>query len=63
MTYEQQNQITGLIMIGVFFVFWLLRNTPLGFFWKGARLFLIILLVTLSINYAKKSLKNWWNKD
>ena len=63
MTYEQENQITGLIVIGVLFVLWLLRNTPLGFLWKGVRLFLIVLFATLLANYAKKEIKNWWNKD
>ena len=62
MTYEQHNQITGLILIGTFFVLWLLRDTPLGFLWKGTRLFLLVLFAMLAANYVKKELKEWWNK-
>lgn len=63
MTYEQTNQIHGLLIVAVIFVFWILRNTPLGFLWKFTRMFLIVLFMVLAANYAKKSLKEWWNKD
>jgi len=62
MTYEQTEQLQGLLVIVVIFVIYLLRNTPLGFLWKILRLFLIVLFVTLFANYAKKEIKEWWNK-
>jgi energy-coupling factor transporter transmembrane protein EcfT len=62
MTYDQEHQLYCLIIIGVFFVAWVLRNTPLGFLWKILRMFLIILFATLFVNYVKKELKDWWGK-
>lgn len=65
MTYEQEQQLTGLLMIGAIFLLYLLRNVhPIfGGTWKIVRLFGIILFVTLFANYAKKEIKEWWNKD
>jgi len=62
MTYEQQNQINGLILIGVILLLYFLRNTPLGFLWKGIRFFLIVLLLTLSADLIKDKIKEWWIK-
>lgn len=50
--------ILAIITIGL----WFLRNTPLGFLWKIYKWFWIILFVTLFVNYAKKEIKDWWNK-
>ena len=64
MTYEEQQQLTTVLwVIGVTFVLWLLRKTPLGFLWQIYKWFWIILFATLLANYAKKSIKEWWNKD
>ena len=63
MTYEQTNQLHGLLVIAAIFGLWLLRNTPFGFLWKIMKAFLIVLFITLFANYAKKEIKEWWNKD
>jgi hypothetical protein len=36
---------------------------PFNYIWGFTKLFLIILLATLGINYIKKNAKDWWNKD
>jgi hypothetical protein len=58
-----EEEINGIIVWSVILGAYLLRNTPLGFIWKLLRVFLLVLLATLTISYAKKSLKSWWNKD
>jgi len=63
MTTESVHQIYGLVMIGVVYVLYLLRHTPLGFLWRGVRIFLLLLFATLLINKFKGDLKDWWNKD
>jgi hypothetical protein len=30
--------------------------------WRAVQIFLAVLLVTLGANYAKKSIKSWWEK-
>jgi len=30
--------------------------------WTVVQTFLIVLVATLGVNYAKKSIKDWWNK-
>jgi hypothetical protein len=30
--------------------------------WRGVQVFFMVLLVTLGVNYAKKSIKDWWSK-
>jgi len=62
MTLEQSHSIDGLILIGIMFLLYLLRNTPLGFLWKGMKYFLIVLFLILGANYAKGKVKDWWNK-
>ena len=45
---------------------WLSRHKDhpiLGPIYHVIRLFFIVLFVTLFANYAKKELKEWWNKD
>jgi hypothetical protein len=63
MTYEQRQILEGLLVWIPILVIYLLRNTKLGFLWKGLRMFFIVLLLTLGANYAKKSVKEWWEKD
>jgi hypothetical protein len=60
MTYEQENNLYSLVIVGVIFLLYILRNTPLGFLWKITKLFFIILLLTLFANYAKGEIKKWW---
>ena len=31
--------------------------------WYHVKIFLAVLVATLGINYAKKSVKDWWGKD
>lgn len=62
MTLEQSHSIDGLILIGVMFLLYLLRNTKLGFLWKGMYYFFLVLFITLGTNYAKGKVKDWWNK-
>jgi hypothetical protein len=65
MTYEETNQFYAVLLIAAIFVLYLLRNTnPIfGGIWRIIRLFGIVLFVTLFANYAKKEVKEWWNKD
>lgn len=39
------------------------RNTPLGFLWHLFRLILIGLLINFGIDFAKREVKKWWEKD
>jgi energy-coupling factor transporter transmembrane protein EcfT len=58
------HEIFVLVVLGIcIFILWLLKDTPLGFLWRGFKIFCIVLFVTLFANYAKKSIKEWWNKD
>ena len=65
MTYEETNQLYAVLLIAAIFVLYLLRNTNPIFYgiWRIIRLFGIVLFVTLFANYAKKEVKEWWNKD
>ena len=65
MTYEQKQQFTAFLLIGAIFLLYLLRNVhPIfGGIWKIVKWFGIILFATLLANYAKKEVKEWWNKD
>jgi energy-coupling factor transporter transmembrane protein EcfT len=57
------DEIVLLVVIGLItLVLYLLRNTPLGFLWKIYKWFWAILFVTLFANYAKKEIKEWWEK-
>ena len=44
-------------------VIFLLRNTSFGFLWKAFKTFMLVLLATILIDYVKKDVKDWWNKD
>jgi len=48
----------------LFVASFLLRDSP-GFssIWKCFKYFFIVGLLNLGGNYAKKSVKEWWNKD
>jgi chromate transport protein ChrA len=35
---------------------------PFGAIWRGIKAFMLVLLLTLGVNYAKKSIKDWWSK-
>ena len=61
MTYEQEHQLYLGITVVVLLVFYILKDTPLGFLWKITKLFFIILFLTLFANYAKDEIKKWWN--
>jgi hypothetical protein len=61
----EKNEIESLFLWGVIGVLYLLRNKNPFFksVWKFIRIFFLVLLATLTVNYAKKSIKEWWNKD
>ena len=61
----EKKEIESLFLWGVIGVLYLLRNKNPFFksVWKFIRIFFLVLLATLTINYAKKSIKEWWNKD
>jgi len=61
MTYEQQL-LHSLMLWGAIGVIYLLRNThPIfGGIWWVLKWFFIVLLATLTINYAKDKVKDWW---
>ena len=62
-TFTPEDTFTLIVFGLVTLVLYLLRNTPLGFLWTIYKWFWIILFATLLGNYAKKEIKNWWNKD
>jgi hypothetical protein len=62
MTYEQKQLLESLLA-GIFIgLLYLLRNVHpvFGKIWFVVRWFFIILLATLTINYAKDKIKEWW---
>lgn len=60
--YSGPEQITSVIVFVIITLgLWSLRNTPLGFLWEIYKWIWIILLAALLIDYAKKSIKDWWN--
>ena len=64
MTYEQKQMFESLLLWGVIGLLYLLRNTHPLFkgIWKILRMFFIVLLATLTVNYAKDKVKEWWDK-
>ena len=60
MTHDTKVQVITFIII---FVFWLLRNTSLGFLWRITKTFFIVLFAILAAGLIKKEVKAWWNKD
>jgi hypothetical protein len=61
----EKKEIESLFLWCVIVVLYLLRNKNPFFIsiWKFIRIFFLVLLATLTVNYAKKSIKEWWNKD
>jgi hypothetical protein len=57
------NETKVAVMLAVVFVIWMLRNTEAGFIWKWVRTAFLVLFAVLMANYAKKEIKEWWNKD
>ena len=43
-------------------VFYILKDTPLGFLWRWTKLFFLVLLATLFADIIKDKIKEWWNK-
>ena len=62
MTYEQKQLFEGLLAWGVIGLLYLLRNVhpAFGKIWFVVKWFFIILIATLTINYAKDKVKEWW---
>jgi len=58
-THDKYMALLVLLFIVVAF---LLRNTPLGFLWKGVCGFFIVLAATILADHAKNNIKEWWNK-
>lgn len=60
-----KEELQSLMLCGLILLLYLIRNQHpiLKQLWKYVRLFLIILLVTLSANFIKKQLKSWWNEN
>lgn len=51
-------------LCGLFLVSFFLRGVyPFNNIWGFFKWVIIMLLLTLSVNFVKKSLKDWWNKD
>jgi uncharacterized membrane protein YkvI len=55
----------SILLLAIIGVLYLLRNTNAFFrvLWKIIAMFFIVLFATLMANYAKKEIKEWWNKD
>jgi hypothetical protein len=52
------------ILCILFVASFILRDAPIfKGIWKCFKWFFIIGLLNLGGNYAKKEIKNWWNKD
>lgn len=47
-----------IIFWSVIFLIFLIGGAP----WRAVKLFFIVLLATLGINFVKKEVKDWWNK-
>lgn len=60
-----KEELQSLMLCGLILLLYLIRNQHpiLKQLWKYVRLFLIILLITLSANFIKKQLKSWWNEN
>ena len=56
--------VLQIIVWGSILLIYLLRNVFIlcKVLWQPIRLFLIMLLVVLFANYAKDSIKKWWNE-
>jgi energy-coupling factor transporter transmembrane protein EcfT len=59
-SYEFSHMILSWVFI---LICYLLRNTPFGFMWKWMKMILILFVGIMGVNYAKKNVKAWWNKD
>ena len=60
----QGEILTQIIFWGSILVIYILRNTFMlcGILWYFIRIFLVTLLVMLFANYAKDSIKKWWDE-
>jgi len=53
-----------LLAFAITFVAYLLKDVPgLGGIWYVIKIFWIVIFGTLLFNFAKKNIKEWWNKD
>ncbi len=41
----------------------LLKGTPFEGIWKVWKYFFVVLFITLTANFLKKEIKEWWLKD
>jgi hypothetical protein len=49
--------------ISMFIIAWALKDNPrYSAIWRAYKIFFAVLLAVLTIDFAKKSLKNWWDK-
>jgi hypothetical protein len=49
--------------ISMFVIAWTLKDNPrYGVIWRAYKIFFTVLLATLMLDFAKKSLKEWWSK-
>jgi len=56
--------MVGVIFFLICFIAYILRDVPgLGGFWYVIKIFLFVVFGTLLANFAKKEIKEWWNKD
>lgn len=59
-----EDYIMLFIVIGVIFCLYLFRHIPIiGMLWRIVSIGLVVLVTILTVNYAKKEIKEWWNKD
>jgi hypothetical protein len=64
MEIEEARAIYTAFLLGLItFLFWYIRETPMGFLWQWYKLFWIFLFAYLMIGYAKKEIKAWWRRD
>ena len=56
--------VTQIVVWGSILVIFLLRNKFVLFkvLWQPIKLFMIMLVAVLFANYAKDSIKKWWNE-
>ena len=64
MEYEKQQMVYAWIMLGGVIVVYLLRNVHwvFKFIWSIISLFLTAILIVVFANYAKDTIKKWWNE-
>jgi hypothetical protein len=63
-----QNEVIAFKAFQVFLcialvISFIYRDTPLGFLWHLFKLLIIGLIISFGVDFAKREVKRWWEKD